>query len=50
MSSTLPWLAVPLLFAVPPASAEERAAGSGERIRPYAVTEARQPCEAYRLA
>ena len=41
------WLAVPLLAWALPAASQEFAAGSGERIRPYEVTEEREPCADY---
>jgi len=47
MSVKSMWLAVPLLIGVLPAAAGAQQAGSGERIRPYEVTEVRQPCAAY---
>jgi hypothetical protein len=47
MFAKLMGLAVSLLISVLPARAEEREAGSGERVRPYAVTEARQSCAAF---
>jgi hypothetical protein len=47
MSAKSMWLAVPLLVWALPAASQQLAAGSGERIRPYEVTEEREPCAAY---
>jgi len=48
MSAKSMWLALPLLIWAALATAAEAEDGSGERqIRPYAVSERRQPCDAY---
>ncbi len=47
MSAKTLWVVTPLLVWIASAGAEASEVGSGQPARPYAITEEREPCDAY---